>query len=79
MKTSEAPSWASPSSSINSGAAENCFIGDIEQADDNAQDEPQSSMPTREEETEEWSPRNMTSENDDPWSADSEMPISTKR
>jgi len=76
MKTSEAPSWASPSSSINSGAAENCFIGDIEQADDNAQDE--QSLPTREE-TEEWSPPNMTSENDDPWSADSDMPISTKR
>ena len=77
MKTSEAPSWASPSSSINSGAAENCFIGDIEQADDNTQDE--QSTPTREEETEEWSPPNMTSENDDPWSADSDMPISTKR
>ena len=74
MKTSEAPSWAS--SSINSGAAEN-FIGDIEEAE--KQDEPQSSMPTREEVTEEWSPPNMTSENDDPWSADSEMPISTKR
>lgn len=73
MKTSEAPSWAS--SSVNSGAAEN-FIGDIEEAE--KQDEPQS-MPTREEETDEWSPPNMTSENDDPWSANSDMPISTKR
>ena len=77
MNTSEAPSWAS--SSINSGAAENCFIGDIEQADDKAQDEQQQSTSTREEETDEWSPPNMTSENDDPWSADSDLPISTKR